>query len=304
MHTRIIIASYTTVNFLQRSTRRPKTARILQFPESHTRRLLVPREHGSWGLWLLPLITGAVIGAATHPGRSDWAIYWFCAASAAAFLAYQPLEALLGISPLRVRSADEKQLVANWIILTAFIAVTCAIQLLVAGRGHVLFFALLAGACFAVRMLFSRVRALRTTRQVIGALALSSTAACSYYVISGRVDATAMLLWAANWMFAAGQIEYVQLRVHTANVHARAEKARAGWKVYLLHLAMVLGAIMASVTGAAPGLFAVVFLPSVARLAVWAMSQPARIDFYALGFSELFQSVLFSSLLIVSFVWR
>jgi YwiC-like protein len=286
------------------SARAPKTAKILHFPQPQTRKLLVPREHGSWGLWLLPLITGAVVAIAKHPGLSDTAIFWFCAASASAFLAYQPLEALLGVAPLKARSPEEKQLAATWIIFTGFIAVTCAMQLLIAGRGKVLFFALLAGACFVARMLFSRLRALRVIRQIIGALALSSTAAAAYYVISGEVDLTALVLWGANWMFAAGQIEYVQLRVRTANAHSRAEKARSGWKVYLLHLAMILVTVIASATGYVPALFTLVFVPAIARLVVWTISQPAKIDFYALGFSELLQGVLFSSLLIVSFAWH
>lgn len=291
-------------SFGQTSTRTAKTATILHFPQSQTRKLLVPREHGSWGIWMLPLITGAVVGAATQSGRSDWAIYWFCAATATAFLAYQPLETLLGISPLKVRSPEEKQFVATWVILIGFIAVTCAIQLIIAGRGRVLLFAVLAGACFALRMLFSRLRALRATRQVIGALALTSTAAASYYVISGRFGLTAMLLWGANWMFAAGQIEYVQLRVHTATLHSRTQKARACRKVYLLHLAMILVTVIASATGYTPALFTLIFVPALVRLVLWVVSEPSRIDFYVLGFSELFQSALFSSLLIVSFVWR
>lgn len=291
-------------SFDQTSTQAAKSGRIPRLPRSQATKLLVPREHGSWALWLLPLITGAVVAIATHPGRSDGAIFWFCAASAAAFLAYQPLETLLGISPLKARSTEERQLVATWIIFTGFIAVTCAMQLLITGRGRVLFFALFAGACFAARMLFSRLRALRVMRQVIGALALSSTAAASYYVISGKVDLTAIVLWAANWMFAAGQIEYVQLRVHTANVRSRAKKARSAWKVYLLHVAMILVTVVASATGYVPALCTLLFVPAIARLVVWTISQPAKVDFYALGFSELLQTVLFSSLLIISFTWH
>ncbi|MGE5321366.1 MAG: YwiC-like family protein [Actinomycetota bacterium] len=289
---------------IQTTTPPRRTAKILQFPQPQTRRLLVPREHGSWGLWLLPLITGAVVGAATNPGPSDWAIFWFCAASAAAFLAYQPLEALLGISPVKARSAEEKQIAATWVILTGFVALISAVELVLSGRSRVLFFALLAAACFGFRMLFTKVRALRAMRQVVGALALSSAAAASYYVISGRIDLTALVLWGANWVFAAGQIEYVQLRMRSAGAHSRADKTRAGWKVYLFHAALVSITVTAAITGHAPIFFALLFIPAMVRLLVWAMSRPAKIDFYLLGFSELFQSVLFSCLLVIAFIWR
>lgn len=290
--------------YSQTRTRGPRRAKILQFPQPQTRKLLVPREHGSWGLWLLPLITGAVVGAATHPGPSDWAIFWFCAASAAAFLAYQPLEALLGISPLKARTPEEKQLAATWVILTGFIAMISAAQLIIAGRARVLWFALVAAACFGVRMLFSKIRALRATRQILGALALSSAAAASYYVVSGHIDRTALVLWGASWVFAAGQIEYVQVRMHAAAAHSRAEKARAAWKVYSFHLVLVIITVAAAATGHAPALFAIIFIPAMARLVIWLLSRPEKIDFYLLGFSELFQSVMFSSLLMIAFLWH
>jgi hypothetical protein len=37
---------------------------------------------------------------------------------------------------------------------------------------------------------------------------------------------------------------------------------------------------------------------------IWALSRPEKIDFYLLGFSELFQSVMFSSLLMIAFLWH
>ena len=44
-------------------------------------KLLVPREHGSWGMWLLPLIIGAIAGAARNSHFSRWALLWFCVAA-------------------------------------------------------------------------------------------------------------------------------------------------------------------------------------------------------------------------------
>jgi YwiC-like protein len=287
------------------STADKPAPKVLPFPQpAATKKLLVPREHGSWGLWLLPLITGAVVAAADHPGRGNYAIFWFCAASAAAFLAYQPLEALLGISAVKARTPEEKQLAATWVILSAFVATVSALQLLLSGRGRVLLFALLAAACFGIRMLFGKVRGLRATRQILGALALSSSAAAAYYVVAGEIAWTAFVLWAACWVFAAAQIEYVQLRMHTAGVRSCAEKARAGWKVYLIHALLVLLTTIAAIAGHAPGLFALLFIPAMARLIIWTLRRPQKIDFYALGFSELFQSVLFTCLLIVSFLWQ
>lgn len=276
-------------------------ANILVFPP-RIKQLLVPREHGSWGLWLLPLIAGSVVGAAGNSGHIGFGIFWFWAASAAAFLACQPLEALLGISPLKARTPEEKQLTASWVILEAFLCLIAVLQLMLSDRPLVLCFALLPLGYVSFRLLFSKVHALRQTLEIVGALALSSTAAASYYVISGKIDGTALTLWAASWLFAASQIAYVQLRMHAMTASSIVEKARAGWKVYVLHLILLTLATAGVVTGKAPSFFVLLFIPATVRVFVWAVSRPSKINFYKLGFSELLQSVVFTSLLIAAFM--
>jgi hypothetical protein len=67
---------------------------------------------------------------------------------------------------------------------------------------------------------------------------------------------------------------------------------------------LVLITAAAAILGQAPALLALLFVPSLVRLVVWTLRQPKKIDFVALGFSELFQSVLFSFLLMLAFLWR
>jgi len=281
--------------------RRRRAAEVIYFPAS-LRKLLVPREHGSWGLWLLPLITGAIAGKVQTHQSSGWATFWLCTASSSAFLAYQPLEALLGSSLYRVRSQIEKQIAAVWVLLCCAIGGVAAITLVRLGRGLVLCFAVLGIACFGIRLLLGKSRRLRVARQILGALSLSSTAAAAYYVATGKLDRTAILLWAANWLFAAGQIEYVQLRVRTATVRTRLEKVSAGLRIAAYHLVLLYFAIAAATAHVVHPLFAIAFVPAVTRIFVWAATKPAKIDFHVLGLSELFQSVLFSALLLAAFL--
>jgi hypothetical protein len=265
----------------------------------------VPREHGSWGLWLLPLITGAVLGAAHGHGATAASmvpLLWFFTASASAFLAYQPLEVLLGLSPIRARSKLEQQIAASWVLLAGTAGAISAFELIRVGRGRVLLLAVLGAACFAARMFFGKDRRFRIVKQILGALSLSSAAAGAYYVTAGRLDRTALLLWAANWLFASGQIEYVQLRMRTTGAGTRAEKIHAAVAVYIFHLGLAACAFAAFLAGIVPALIAIAFLPAIARLIVWTASKPERVDFHVLGFSELFQSVLFSSLLLCGFL--
>src|ERR1051326_6002406 len=207
-------------------------AKILRFPSvtPNEKRLLIPREHGSWALWMLPLISGGIVGFAGTPRAATAPALWFCLVASAAFLIHQPLESLLGVSVFKVRSLREQRIAVFWVIGLTSMAVLGVIALLQLQRGLVFAFGLAAAACFALAALFGSARSLRVAKQLVGALGLTSTAAGAYYVTTGRVDRTALELWLACWLFAAGQIEYVQLRLRTAYARSRYDKVKAGWR--------------------------------------------------------------------------
>lgn len=288
--------------YTQLSRPRKRTGKVLEFPGPQIRKLLVPREHGSWGLWLFPLFAGAVVGAHATSATLYPAFFWLLGGATAAFLAYQPVEALLGISPLKLRSPEEQQIAGAWILTLSLLGAACAFQLIMLGRARVLWFALVAIACFAMRFLLGPRRAFRAAKQVLGSLALTSTAAAAYYVISGKLDKTALFLWAASWLFASSQIEYVQLRLHSVGVPSASAKLLAGWKVLSLHLTLLAASITLAIAGLIPALFALAFVPALGRLAFWFLDGQSKTNFVALGFSELFQSLAFSGLLTAAFL--
>ncbi|HKV91330.1 MAG TPA: YwiC-like family protein [Candidatus Angelobacter sp.] len=282
----------------------PESPKVLRFPEPSQSdlRLVVPREHGAWALWLLPLISGGIAGYFSAPRSAVAPALWFSLVAVCAFLVHQPLETLLDVSVLRLRSLHEQRVAVFWVMGLTAMASLGVLELLRLHRGLIFVFAGMALSSFALGALFGRTRSLRVSKQHVGALGLTSTAAGAYYVTTGRIDGTALLLWLATWLFASSQIEYVQLRLHTANVNSRLRKIKAGWKVCFLHL-LLLGAAISiqAVTKTAP-LFNLLFVPAAVRLVVW-MLRPARpLRLYLLGMSELFQSILFNALLTGAFL--
>lgn len=255
-------------------------------------------------MWLLPLFSGAFVGLASATGDSALPVFWFCVAAAAAFLAYQPLETLLGLSALKARTTAETNLAILWTVAATALGSYGIFRLVHLGRGRVLWFAGLGLMCFGVRWVFGKTRVFRASKQIIGALGLTSAAAGAYYVTTGRVDATALLLWATSWLFAAGQIEFVQLCIRTATAASRAQKMRAGLMVFLFHLILVGIAVIAAQTKFAPTLLGLAFVPALVRMILWGATRPQKINFQALGFAELFQNVLFASLLATAFLVR
>jgi hypothetical protein len=279
-------------------------ARVLEFPSfrQEDTRLLLPREHGSWALWLLPLVSGGIVGYISGTGSGAAPALWFSAVAIAAFLIHQPLESLLGLSVIKVRSLREQQIAVFWVVGLTMLAVLGVLKLLQWRRGWIFVFALVALGCFGLAALFGHARSWRVPKQLVGAAGLTSTAAGAYYVTTGRVDATALLLWLAFWLFAAGQIEYVQLRLRTAHAKNRGSKARAGWKLCFFHLLAVAATLIGVFAAGMPPLFSLAFVPATVRLFIW-MARPARpLRLYILGFSELLQSIAFAALLTAAFL--
>ncbi len=281
----------------------PRT-KLLEFPRPSqpTSRLLVPREHGSWGIWLLPLMGGAVVGYVSGPRAAAAPAFWFCLAAVSAFLIYQPLEILLGLSLLRARSQRQERIAILWVMALTIVGACSVFELIRLQRVLVLLFGLVALLCFGVRTLLGHSRTLRVPRQLICALGLSSTAAGAYYATTGRMDRTAIVLWLASWLFAVSQIEYVQLRLRMAQIRSHRQRARDSLEVCFLHLLMTGGAIAAGLAGAAPLLLGLAFIPAMARLTAW-IARPWRpLSVHILGFTELFQGILFNVLLTATFL--
>ena len=282
------------------------TLKVLEFPgpSKPTIRLLVPREHGTWGLLLFPLISGAIVGCGAGLNASLKAALWFLLTALSAFLIYQPLESLLGLSLIKARSQRQQRIAILSVIALAVFATVGVLELFNLQRKLVLGFGLVALGCFGVRILLGSSRSMRVPRQLVGALGLSSAAAGAYYAATGRIDRTGVLLWLASWLFAVGQIEYVHLRLATAQVRSRLQKARTSLAVCFLHLLMIGVSIIAALAGFAPFLLALAFVPSVIRVGVWLVRTWRPLGVHILGVSELLQGLLFNMLLIGAFLFH
>jgi hypothetical protein len=287
-------------------TAQARSAKVLDFPRMSqpTSSFLVPREHGSWGLWLLPLISGAVVGYVFTPHAAAAPVFWFGLAAASAFLIYQPLESLLGLSLVKMRSQREQRTALLWIIVLTIAAVCSVLELLHLQRFMVLLIGVVALGSFGVRSLLGRSRRVRILKQLIGALGLTSTAAGAYYTATSRMDRTALLLWLASWLFAIGQIEYVQLRLHSAQVRSRRQKAQNSLAIFLFHVLVTSIAIVAGRAHAVPQLLGLTFIPAIIRLAVWIVRSWRPLGVHILGISELAQGIVFNGLLIAAFLFH
>ena len=265
------------------------------------RSFFIPREHGAWGMLLVPLVTGAAVGGPQGP-RIIW-ILLFAATALALFCLRTPVEAGLEISPLRPQDEAERRLIHFSIYLYASVAGMSLAVLLWWAHAYGL---LLLGVVAALALVFQAVlkqlgRNTRMNAQLTGAVALSSTAAGAYYLAAGRFNATAAVLWLANWLFAADQIHFVQIRIHSARAMTFREKMLSG-KPFLLHQGaclMLVGLMWRS--GWIPGLMLVAFGLLFLRGIGWLVESPRPLRIRRLGAIELLYAIAFGVIIIAGY---
>lgn len=269
--------------------------------QERLRALVFPREHGAWGILLVPLVTGAWIGFET--GRGILPLLLFLVASLALFCLRAPAEIWLETSPLRAQTPAERLAVLYSILAYAAITVFAVAFLL----GHEHAYGLLplgavVSALFLAQAGLKKLgRQTRMTAQLMGSLGLTSTAAGAYYVVTGQYDLKALALWGANWLFAANQIHFVQLRIHSARAAGKAEKLARGKGFLAAQLFTVILLVAAWRVGGLPGAAALAFAPALIRGFLWFLRPPAPLEIYRLGYGELANALAFGVLFILGF---
>ena len=263
--------------------------------------MVVPREHGAWGMLLVPLATGAVVAAKT--GIDGGALALFIVAAMSLFWLRTPVEAWLGTSPIKAQTPSERKLVGRTISGIGLLATISVAALLWSDQARgLLVIGAVAALAFAAQAVVKKLgRKGRMPAQVIGAIGLTSTAAGAYYVAGGRFDRTAIALWLANWLFAGDQIHFVQVRIRSSRASFD-EKLKHGLP-FLVAQIFLIGAVLAACRfGLFPAAIAVAFLPVLLRRMLWFARKQQPLDVHRLGFSELAQALLFGALLCGSFL--
>jgi hypothetical protein len=265
------------------------------------RTMVIPREHGAWGMLLVPLATGAV--AAAHGGMNGGALALFVTAALSLFWLRTPVESWLGTSPIKARSAHERKVVLRTILGIAVLAFASVAALLGSGNRGLILIGAIAVSAFAIQAVVKKLgRKGRMPAQIIGAIGLTSTAAGAYYVAAGRLDRTAIALWLANWLFAGDQIHFVQLRIQSSRASSFEEKIHHGLPFLLSQIALIAVVLAACRFNFFPGAAAVAFLPVLLRGTLWFVRKRQPLDVHKLGFTELGHSLLFGALLCTAFL--
>jgi YwiC-like protein len=278
------------------------------------RALILPREHGAWGLLLVPMVTGA--GVALRASVHVTPFLQLLTAALALFWLRTPVESLLGTSAMRAQTKQERREVAIVIAGLSVVAAVALGILLWSGRNPDLWLVgAAAGAAFAgqalLKLMWRRpprpsregeaerprsknsTHRLRMLSEIVGTIGLTSAAPAAYYVITGKFNATAWMLWLANLIFAGDQIHYVQLRIHTARIEGLRAKLAHGWIFAAGQAVMTVVLTVTCMTGLLPAFASLAFAPLLFRGWFYFIQKPRPLLVRRLGWSELAHAVAF-----------
>ena len=264
--------------------------------------MVVPREHGAWGMLLVPLVTGAIVaaGSAINP----LALGLFVIAALALFWLRTPVEAWTGTSVIKVHTHLERTGVLRVAVVLLIIVIAAIAVLFRLGYSEgLLLLGALGALSFVLQAVVKRLgRTGRMPAQIIGAIGLTSTAAGAYYVATGHLNLIAVSLWIANWLFAGNQVHFVQLRIHAGRASSTRDKVRQGSFFLIGQVVLLIVIGLLARLGLFPKFVVLAFVAAIFRGTAWFFRMSHPLDVHKLGFSELFQSILFGALLCAAFL--
>jgi len=266
------------------------------------RALILPREHGAWGLLLVPMVTGA--GVAFRQASHIFPLLLLLTAALALFWLRTPLENLLGTSAMRAQNLEESHTLRSVIVLLAGIAAVALGTLLWKGRNADLWplGAVVAFAFILQAVLKKLSRRTRMLSEMVGTIGLTASAPAAYYVITGEFNQTAWMLWLANTLFAGDQIHYVQLRLHTSKIEGFRAKLAHGWRFALGQALMTAIITLVCLDRLMPPIASLAFAPLLFRGWFYFVQEPGPLVVRRLGWSELKHATAFCVLLIAAFI--
>jgi len=271
---------------------------------ARTRALIVPREHGAWGLMLVPLFTGVAAGLAS--AQHFWPLLLFVAAALFLFWLRTPVESLLGSGPMTARTSRERWAAFTASLVLAVASAACLVGLMWGGRNlKLLIIGVVAAAAFVAQVVLRTLgHKARMVSQLAGAVGLTATAPATYYLGTGRLDLPAFVLWAANWFFAWNQIHFVQLRIHAARASTLRDKLDKGRFFFLVQVLLLAALVLGVRLHYIRPLVILAFAPALVRGTRWFFLGHERLDVRQLGWSEMKQGIAFGILLSIAFIVR
>ena len=264
-------------------------------------RIPLPKEHGSWAMFAVPLIIGFAVAA-----QWQWRSILLIIAALGLFLVRFPIDTLI---KTRRRPTTDRAWLIRWSIAYISIAAIGGGWLIAVAQLYGLIGMGLIGAALLIYhwWLVERRQEMSARGELAGIIGLALGAPLAYYVATGVLNGTALGLWIVNALYFGGTVFYIKLKVRLQpkepapdRVSERLVKARA----CLSYQSMVLTLMVLLVAFHRLPLLAVLaFVPMTLKVMYGAMHWQDRksLSLPRLGVIEMLHSAVFALLIIAAF---
>lgn len=266
-----------------------------------SRRIPLPKEHGSWAMFAVPLIIGLAVA-----GTWQWRSVGLILAALGLFMLRFPIDTVI---KTRKRPTTDRAWLIGWAIVYGAIAALCGGWLVLVDRLYGLIGFGVIGAALLVYhgWLVDRRKEMSAAGELAGIFGLALGAPLAYYTASGKIDGTALALWIVNALYFGGTVFYIKLKVRQQprlpapnRVSERLVKAKAclTYQSVVLTIIIVLVALQDM-----PALVLLAFVPMTLKMLYGATrwQDKQSLSLPKLGVIEIFHAILFAALIIVAF---
>ncbi|HUI31450.1 MAG TPA: YwiC-like family protein [Candidatus Acidoferrales bacterium] len=244
---------------------------------------LLPREHGTWAMWIVPMLSAALV---THLSAS-FVLLFTC--FALFYIAHRPIAALTK----DMRRPELKK----FLLIIVPLAIFLAILLVEVYRlpWLILFWGIeLSLFAFSVRTFLHKAqRSFINELTVLAALTLSAPAA--YYTVTGRVDVMAVWLFILNFLFFGSSVFYVKARIEFLRSNGKwlngARKSLT--MVIAYHIILIAVIVLLGIFSSIDILILLGFTPMMVQVASGILSKDTRVNFRLVGVLLIAQSFAF-----------
>ena len=259
---------------------------------------LLPREHGAWGIVLIPFLTAVAI-----PGRLTPAVGLTLAAVLLAFIARYPLELLL-VPELYRRAGSPPRERARRLAWAYGLAAAALGVLLVAGWK--LYLLLPVGLLAALFFLFHLWAGRRSSdrswgAELLGTTGLTLSGLAGWIAATGTLNQTGLLVWWLNCVFFCAGIVYVKSRLRSRLAVHRPELQQATHFMLGFHAAVVVFVLALVYLRWVSPLILLPFGVAAARAGWGARRTGQPFALRRLGWSEVALSIFFGTFLTLGF---
>lgn len=254
-----------------------------------TLRDFIPREHGAWAMWIVPMLSAALVT------RFSISFLMLSISFALLYVVHHPI-----VMMVRKKMVVEGKDV-GWAILIALPAVVLGLCLVIIwGRVWLLLFGAAEFGIFlsSIKAFVDRdQRSFRNEMTVVTALTLSAPIA--YYTITGTLGTRGVLLYFLNFLFFGSSVFYVKSRIEYLREkgHWKGQARKALMMMIVYHLLLIAVIFAATATSLMSPWIALAFGPMLVQVVAGSLSKETAMNFKRLGMALVGQSAAFLAVL-------